>query len=57
MLALLPLASSVVGGLALARGAERRAWHGALLAAAVLELVWAAVVATVVGWAIGLRSL
>ena len=56
VLAALPLASLVVGGLGLRRGDGRWRWHVALIAIGVVEGLWAFISTAAIGLAIGLRS-
>jgi hypothetical protein len=55
-LALLPLASAVIGALALRAPSRARGRHVGVLLLAVVELAWAALAAAMVGFAIAWRS-
>jgi hypothetical protein len=55
VMAALPVASIVVGWRGLRTGGPR-AWHGALIAVAALDLVWAVVASAMVGFSIAWRS-
>jgi hypothetical protein len=55
LLATLPLAALVLGVVGLRQGRARAA-HGALVAVAVLELLWAVFASAMIGFAIAARS-
>jgi hypothetical protein len=55
LLAALPLAAVVLGIRGLLGGRER-GWHAALLAVAVVELLWAVMASAMIGFAIAARS-